>query len=127
MRLLGQRPDIERVFAALDVFVLSSKSEGMSNTILEAMASGVPIVATNVGGAEELVDEGRTGLLVAREDPAALAGALEMIAADEVRRRGMADAARAKAENEFSLARMLKDYDALYLDLARTLPTGAAA
>ncbi|MBA3890310.1 MAG: glycosyltransferase [Gemmatimonadaceae bacterium] len=125
VRLLGQRADIERVFAALDVFVLSSKSEGMSNTILEAMASGAPVVATNVGGAEELVDDGRTGLLVSREDSDALAAALEEMAGDRARCRQMGIAARAKAETTFSLSRMLKDYDALYLDLAGPTTVGA--
>jgi L-malate glycosyltransferase len=118
VRLLGQRADIERVFAALDVFVLSSTSEGMSNTILEAMASGAPIVATNVGGAEELVDDGVTGLLVPPQNREALAGALARMAASPARRREMGAAARVKAKSEFSLARMLGDYDALYLGLA---------
>lgn len=120
VRLLGQRDDIERVFAALDVFVLSSKSEGMSNTILEAMASGAPIVATNVGGAEELVDDGRTGLLVPRQDSEALADALARMAASPARRRDMGAAARVKAETEFGLARMIRDYDALYVRRATT-------
>jgi sugar transferase (PEP-CTERM/EpsH1 system associated) len=117
VRLLGRRFDIERIMAALDVFVLSSRSEGLSNTILEAMASGAAIVATDVGGAAELVDEGRTGLLVPCEDPAALAAALAALAGDPVRRRGMAAAARAKAEAEFSLAQMLSHYEALYLEV----------
>jgi sugar transferase (PEP-CTERM/EpsH1 system associated) len=115
--LLGQRRDIERIFAALDVFVLSSKSEGMSNTILEAMASGTPIVATNVGGAEELVEDGRTGVLVPRENSEVLADALARMAANAVRRRDMGVASRLKAETEFSLPRMLRDYDALYTGL----------
>lgn len=127
VRLLGQRTDIERVFAALDVFVLPSSSEGLSNTILEAMASGAPVVATNVGGAEELVDERRTGLLVPRQDPDALASAIQWMEADAIRRRDMGIAARAKAETAFSLDRMLKAYDALYLDLARTRTAGAPA
>jgi sugar transferase (PEP-CTERM/EpsH1 system associated) len=118
VRLLGQRADVNRVFAALDVFVLPSKSEGMSNTILEAMASGVPTVATNVGGAEELVDDGVTGLLVPSQNCEALAGALGRMAASPGRRRAMGEAARVKAETEFSLDRMLGDYDALYVELA---------
>ena len=64
LRLLGYRPDVEQVLAALDVFVLSSTSEGLSNTILEAMAAGRPVVATRVGGAEEMIDDGVTGVLV---------------------------------------------------------------
>jgi L-malate glycosyltransferase len=118
VHLLGPRPDIDRVMASLDIFVLPSRSEGMSNTILEAMASGVPVVATNVGGAEELVDDGRTGRLVPREDPAALSVALTELANDPDRRRGMGLAALQKAGIEFSLARMLRDYETLYVDLA---------
>lgn len=117
VRLLGQRRDIERFFAALDVFVLSSRSEGMSNTILEAMASGAPVVATNVGGAEELVEEGRTGRLVPRENSEALCAALAWMAEREERRRVMGVAARRKAETEFSLERMVRDYQKLYVGL----------
>jgi sugar transferase (PEP-CTERM/EpsH1 system associated) len=120
VRFLGHRSDIEHVFAALDVFVLPSRSEGMSNTILEAMASGVPVVATGVGGADELVEHRRTGLLVPPADSGALAEALEALIADSRLRARMAYAARLKAEDEFSLSRMLRDYEALYVTLAKS-------
>jgi glycosyltransferase involved in cell wall biosynthesis len=120
VRFLGHRSDIEHVFAALDVFVLPSRSEGMSNTILEAMASSVPVVATHVGGADELVEHGRTGLLVPPADSNALAEALAALIADSRLRGQMAGAARMKAENEFSLSRMLLDYQALYVALAKS-------
>lgn len=71
--------------ASLDVFSLFSVSEGMSNTILEAMASGLPVVATNVGGADEMVVDGDTGYLVAPKDPDALADAYARLAADASR------------------------------------------
>jgi len=127
VRLLGQRHDMERIFAALDVFVLSSTSEGMSNTILESMASGAPTVATRVGGAEELVDDGRTGLLVPPSDPEALGAALIRIASDASERRAMGIAARERAESEFSLERMLRNYEALYLALASGRPLAGPA
>jgi sugar transferase (PEP-CTERM/EpsH1 system associated) len=127
VKLLGQRADIERIMAALDIFVLPSKSEGMSNTILESMASGAATLATRVGGAEELVEDGRTGLLVPPSDPGALAAALVRLASDRPGRAAMGAAARLKAESEFSLARMLRDYETLYLDVAGALPATAFA
>jgi glycosyltransferase involved in cell wall biosynthesis len=75
--LPGERNDIPSLMRAFDVFVLPSLGEGISNTILEAMASGLPIVATRVGGNVELVEEGATGALVRPSDPEAVADALE--------------------------------------------------
>lgn len=117
-RLLGYRPDIETVLAALDVFTLTSVSEGLSNTILEAMASGRPVVATRVGGADEMVVEGVTGLLVEPSDAAALARALGALLTDAPRRAAMGDAARRRAEAEFTLDGMLGRYEALYIEVA---------
>jgi sugar transferase (PEP-CTERM/EpsH1 system associated) len=114
VRFLGHRDDVERVLAALDVFVLSSSSEGMSNTILEAMASGVAVVATHVGGADELVVDGETGLLVPAGDPDMLASALLRLAGDPRLRRDMAGAGMRRAHEEFGLPRMVAGYQALY-------------
>jgi sugar transferase (PEP-CTERM/EpsH1 system associated) len=114
VRFLGHRDDIERVLAALDLFVLSSSSEGMSNTILEAMASGVAVVATHVGGADELVVDGETGLLVASSDAHALASALTRVCKDHVLRHGMARAGHRRAHEEFGLQRMIDGYENLY-------------
>lgn len=118
VRFLGHRPDVERVLAAFDVFTLPSKSEGLSNTILEAMAAGQPVVATDVGGASELVIDGQTGLLVPPEDSDALAAAVATLAADPGRRRRMGEAGQQRARNEFSLDRMVASYETLYLDVA---------
>ena len=120
LSFLGARSDVERVLAALDIFVLSSVSEGLSNTILEAMASGVPVVATRVGGAEESVEEGRTGILVPASDPDELAAALAALAADQERRAQFGAAGRLKAEREFSLDAMT----AAYTDFYTALVTG---
>jgi len=119
VKMLGHRPDVEAVLAALDVFVLPSVSEGLSNTILEAMASGLPVVATRVGGADELVEEGTTGLLVEPGDPKALGLAIEQLVSDPARRADMGNKARQRAESEFGLPRMIGRYEDLYLRLAR--------
>jgi sugar transferase (PEP-CTERM/EpsH1 system associated) len=115
LRLLGYRPDVEQVLAALDVFVLSSVSEGLSNTILEAMASGRPVVATRVGGAEEMIEDGVTGVLVPASDPAALSAALRRVLTSADAGAAMGAAARARVEAEFTLDGMMQRYDALYI------------
>jgi sugar transferase (PEP-CTERM/EpsH1 system associated) len=116
---LGNRDDVEHVLAAYDVFVLSSESEGLSNTIQEAMACGLPVVATRVGGADELVDEDRTGLLVPRQDPAALAEAIRSLASNRPRRESLGVAGRSRAEALFGLDRMIREYETMYLNLTR--------
>jgi sugar transferase (PEP-CTERM/EpsH1 system associated) len=117
VRLLGTRPDVEQVLPALDVFVLPSLSEGMSNTIQEAMGCGLPVVATDVGGARELVIPEDTGLLVPAGDPDALASALISLAQAPAQRGAMGAAARRRAEAVFSLERMIGDYERVYLEL----------
>src|SRR5207237_9166164 len=74
--LPGERDDVPQIMRGFDLFVLPSLAEGISNTILEAMASGLPVVATSVGGNAELVESGRTGQLVPRSDPEAMAHAI---------------------------------------------------
>ena len=119
LRLLGHRPDIDTVLAALDVFALPSRSEGLSNTILEAMAAGLPVVATRVGGADEMVIHGTTGLLVPASSPQELAAALRRILSDPAMRTAMGKAGRARVEREFDLAETIRRYERLYTDLAR--------
>jgi sugar transferase (PEP-CTERM/EpsH1 system associated) len=112
--LPGERSDVPALMRSLDVFVLPSLAEGISNTILEAMACGVPVVATRVGGNAELVDDGRTGLVVPSDDDAALAAALARLAADPTLRSHMGAAARADVERRFSLDAMVRAYQGLY-------------
>jgi glycosyltransferase involved in cell wall biosynthesis len=116
---LGMRLDVETIMAALDVFVLCSKSEGLSNTILEAMASGVPVVATDVGGAQELLEPGVHGLIVPPQDTAALAVAIAELVADHPRRAAMSAANRLRTTTEFSLEAMVRAYEELYVRLMR--------
>lgn len=118
VRLLGNRDDIPAVMSALDVFVLPSIAEGISNTILEAMASGLPVVATRVGGNPELVEDGIGGALVPRQDPSALAAAIAGYVADPELRRRHGLASRQRATGHFSLERMAEAYANLYTSLA---------
>lgn len=115
---LGMRLDVENVMPALDVFVLCSTSEGLSNTILEAMASGVATVATDVGGARELLDDGVQGVIVPPKDTAALAGAVGALATDRDRRTAMGKAARTRVEERFTLERMVHAYEEVYEEVA---------
>jgi sugar transferase (PEP-CTERM/EpsH1 system associated) len=115
---LGNRSDVDRVLASFDIFVLSSRSEGLSNTIQEAMATGLPVVATHVGGADELVEHGRTGLLVPPANPQALADAIASLAQSPSQRNEFGAAGRRRAEALFELERMIREYEGLYLSLA---------
>lgn len=118
VRFLGHCDRIELVLSALDVFVLSSISEGMSNTILEAMATGLPVVATHVGGADELIEDGVSGLLVPSRSPEEIASAVIQLLQDPARRHTMAVAARKRAESEFSLPSFTARYENMYVTLA---------
>lgn len=115
--LAGERKDVPDVMRGLDIFVLPSISEGISNTILEAMASGLPVVATEVGGNGELVVAGVTGALVPASDPAAMAEALMCYAGDVALRHKHGAAGRERVEAEFSLSGMVERYTSLYTRL----------
>jgi sugar transferase (PEP-CTERM/EpsH1 system associated) len=112
--LPGSRDDVAALLREMDVFALSSRREGISNTVLEAMASGVPVVASATGGNLELIEDGRTGTLVPAADSDAIARALLAYASDDEMREWHGRAARARAEREYSLRRMLADYESLY-------------
>jgi sugar transferase (PEP-CTERM/EpsH1 system associated) len=111
---LGYRGDVERLYHVFDTFVLNSFAEGMSNTLLEAMATGVPIVCTAVGGNPELVSDGVLGRVVASGDDAGLANALSHFIRFPSERNNLAAAARRFAEDSFSLATMIRRYSSLY-------------
>ena len=112
--LPGERSDVPDVMRALNCFALPSLAEGISNTILEAMASGLPVVATSVGGNADLVVDGRTGLIVPPADVEALATALVRMAGDPVRATAMGLEGRAEAERRFSLQAMVDTYQGVY-------------
>jgi sugar transferase (PEP-CTERM/EpsH1 system associated) len=112
--LPGERSDVPQILQGLDCFVLPSRSEGISNTILEAMASGLPVIATAVGGNPELIDDGVTGKLVPANDPAALADAITDYAAHPETAASTGRTARAAVEARFSLDAMIAAYCDLY-------------
>jgi glycosyltransferase involved in cell wall biosynthesis len=112
--LLGERGDVPQLLASADVFVLSSRSEGLPMSILEAMAAGLPVVASAVGGIPELVADGETGLLVPPGDADALAAALQRLVGDPELRRRMGAASAERAEREFSLEAVRAAHVALY-------------
>jgi len=122
VRLLGDRGDVSDLLAECDLFVLSSIAEGMPVTLMEAMAAGLPVVATDVGGVGSVVENGVTGTLVSASDPSALAHALGTYVADETLRRQHGDAGRARAVAHFSLAAMVAGYVALYDGLLNRRP-----
>lgn len=114
VRFLGFRDDISSILRILDLFVLSSTSEGISLTLLEAMAAGLPIVATKVGGNPEVVIDGTTGFLVAPKKPAEMAEAIYNLLSDKKLAREMGDAGKKRVEEKFSLERMAKEYKEVY-------------
>jgi glycosyltransferase involved in cell wall biosynthesis len=117
VHFVGPQRDVVPWLAAMDVFVLSSDWEGMPNAVLEAMACGLPVVATSVGGTPDVVVDGGTGLLVPPRDSLALADALRALAADADRRRGMGIAGRQRVVLCFSAERMVARTEALYEEL----------
>jgi glycosyltransferase involved in cell wall biosynthesis len=114
VQLAGERSDVPELLAASDVFVLSSRSEGLPVSVLEAMAAQLPVVASRVGGLGELVVDGETGLLVPPGDETALAEALGRLVDDRELRRRLGAAGRARAEDSFDLSAFRRAHLDLY-------------
>lgn len=112
--LPGDRNDVPDLMRGLDLFVLPSLGEGISNTVLEAMACGLPVLATKVGGNVELVDDGITGMLVAPADPIALAEGIRCYLDNPSLAEGQGQAGRQKIEQQFSMEAMVEGYLAVY-------------
>ncbi len=120
VQLPGERGDIASRLSACDIYCLPSLWEGLPNALLEAMALGLPVIASAVDGVPEAVEDGKTGVLVPPSDPAALAKALERLAADPALRASLGAAARASVDTRFTVRRMIDEYQDAYSSL---LPT----
>jgi len=124
--MAGSRDDIPELMGEMDVFVLPSLAEGISNTILEAMASGLPVIATDVGGNAELIEEGVTGYLLPAESSAAMAEPIVRYLQQPGLIEQHGRAARTHALKEFSLGQMVENYQAVYdRVLCRNVDLGA--
>lgn len=121
VRFLGYRTDVTDLLAASDIFALPSRTEGLPISALEAMAQGLPVIATPVGGVPELVEDGRTGILIPVDDPKSLSEAIERLVGESLLRSSMGDAGRRRVAGQFSFDGMLDQYDALYHELALAL------
>lgn len=119
LRFYGYRPDAVSLLPAFDLFVQPSLTEGISLSVIEAMAAGLPVIATAVGGIPETIGNGEAGILVPARDVGALTGAIVALARDPGRGASLAHAARQRAERCFSIDTMVRTYEALYLEQAR--------
>jgi glycosyltransferase involved in cell wall biosynthesis len=114
----GFRADVPAILAAADLFALSSDDEGLPMVVIEAMAAGRAVVATDVGSVRDLVEDGVTGRVVPRRDPAALAEAMAALLLDESKRQAMGEAGRARVRERYPLDRCIRDTEAFLLRVA---------
>jgi sugar transferase (PEP-CTERM/EpsH1 system associated) len=113
---LGTRDDIPEIIGAMDVFALTSKNEGISNTVLEAMACGVPVVVSRVGGNPEIVVDGRTGYLYEAGNLDELVGLIDQLVSDREHRLEKGSGARQHVLENFSIETMVRRYEQTYLE-----------
>ncbi len=118
VRMLGARDDVSSILVASDIAVSASHEEGFSNSVIEAMAAGLPVVATAAGGSVDAVENGVSGILVPIRDHAAMADALGALIADAEERRRLGAAAGVRARASFSLEACVRNYGSLYAGLA---------
>jgi glycosyltransferase involved in cell wall biosynthesis len=125
IRFLGYRSDVESLLHTADICVVPSRSEGLSLAAVEAMASGLPVVASRVGGIPEVVEDGRTGLLVEAENPKALASAITRLLGDTPLRIRLA-ASAGRAAQAYDIEAYCARLEALYQRLAGHAPASAS-
>ncbi|MDQ3781555.1 MAG: GNAT family N-acetyltransferase [Actinomycetota bacterium] len=119
VRLLGMRTDVDRLYVAMDLFVLASHREGFPRAAMEAAAMGLPVVASDIRGCRQVVDHGGNGLLVPVGDAIALAGAITTIGEDPVTRKAMGEASHRKARTEFDESRVVRTVFSTYHAVAK--------
>ncbi|PHR94618.1 MAG: glycosyltransferase [Blastopirellula sp.] len=122
VQLLGSRNDVPRLLQAADMFLLSSISEGIPLTLIEAMASGLPCVSTDVGGTSEVIDHEKNGLLAEKGNPDDIADKLSMLLTDKMRAKQMAEAGYAQAHQRFSDLKMHQRYNQIYCEMLGISP-----
>jgi glycosyltransferase involved in cell wall biosynthesis len=125
--LLGTRDDVPRLLQGADVFLLSSITEGIALTLIEAMATGLPCVATRVGGNEEVVVDEETGLVAAPSDPTQLANQLRRLCEDGSLRRRLGEAGYQRARVRFDAQRMHHTYERIYREMTGSAPAHESA
>ena len=117
VRLIGRMSDISELYCALDIFVSASHSESFGMAIVEAMASGTAVVATQTEGAQEIIEDGHTGILIPVADSERMTTEIERLLSDRARRQELADNARALVRERFGLARMVNETEELYAQI----------
>lgn len=117
--LLGNREDVPALMSDADLFVMSSRSEGMPMALLEAMSFGLPVIATRVGGVEEVIEDSSQGMLVPPENPQELAKAILKLVRDPVLRSRIGKNARERIEERYTTERMCRQYEKVIIDLHR--------
>jgi glycosyltransferase involved in cell wall biosynthesis len=122
VHMLGERGDVESILAALDAFALTSRTEGLPLVLLEAMATGLPVLSTAVGGVPDLVEHGVTGFLSAAGDRAPLSSRLASLSTDGALSRRIGEAGRHEILQRYSVDRMARDYGILYESTLRDNP-----
>jgi len=117
VRFLGWRSDLYKLMSEWDVFVQPSLEEGFGMAALDAMVAGLPVIASNVRGLPELIENGKTGVLVEAQSPSALAAAAESLIQDPEMARRFGRAGRARAEERFTAKRMVAELESVYLEM----------